>query len=145
MIALQTSRKVIILVGIPCSGKSTWARKQNLPILSCDSIREEIKEGKKYFFNRVNEDITWGLFYHYVSEMKTDFIVDNTNCKQSYINKIIECLNPEYTWEIEIKYFSVSLYTAYYRNIIRYMKTGKFIPLQIIKNFKKNYEYMVYK
>lgn len=144
MILQMTSRKVIILSGIPCSGKSTWARKQNLPILSCDTIRDEIKEGKKYFFNRVNEDITWSLFYLYVSEMDTDFIIDNTNCKNSYIQKIINSLNPNYIWDVEIKKFDVPLWKAYYRNIIRYMKTGKFIPLQTIKNFKKNYEYMVH-
>ena len=76
--------------------------------------------------------------------MDTDFIIDNTNCKNSYIQKIINSLNPNYIWDVEIKKFDVPLWKAYYRNIIRYMKTGKFIPLQTIKNFKKNYEYMVH-
>ena len=32
-------RRIIVLVGLPGSGKSTWARKQDLPVLSSDAMR----------------------------------------------------------------------------------------------------------
>lgn len=32
-------KKLIVMVGLPRSGKSTWARKQNHPIVSKDAIR----------------------------------------------------------------------------------------------------------
>jgi predicted kinase len=35
---------VIVLVGLPGSGKSTWAAKQGLPVLSSDAIRELIAD-----------------------------------------------------------------------------------------------------
>jgi len=33
---------VYLLIGVPGSGKSTWANKQDKPILSSDAIREEL-------------------------------------------------------------------------------------------------------
>ena len=36
----STSCKVILLVGLPGSGKSTWAAQQRLPVLSSDAVRE---------------------------------------------------------------------------------------------------------
>ncbi len=32
--------RVIVLVGLPGSGKSTWAARQGLPVLSSDAVRE---------------------------------------------------------------------------------------------------------
>lgn len=32
-------RRIIVLVGLPGSGKSTWAREQELPVLSSDAMR----------------------------------------------------------------------------------------------------------
>lgn len=50
---------VKILIGIPTSGKSTWAKKQNLPIISCDNIREEFKIN----YNPELEELVWDCFY----------------------------------------------------------------------------------
>ena len=41
---------------------------------------------------------------------------------------------------VEIKKFETSLLNSYYRNIKRWLFTGKWIPLDIIKNMKKNYK-----
>lgn len=129
--------KCYILSGIPCSGKSSWASKQGIPILSCDKIREELW-GTPYKFNKKKEDMVWSLFYQRVIMEYRDFIIDNTNCKQSYINKIKDHLRAEY--EIEIKRFDCSLSKAYIRNVLRYLKCKKWIPFKVIKNMKKNYD-----
>ena len=129
--------KVYILSGAPLSGKSTWAAKQKLPILSCDKLRFEYFGGEYKFDEKVEKEI-WEDFYYRVGLFKEDFIIDNTNCKLGYINKIKENLPKNF--EVEIKKFETSLLNSYYRNIKRWLFTGKWIPLDIIKNMKKNYK-----
>jgi predicted kinase len=133
--------KCIILSGIPCSGKSTWAKKQKLPILSCDKLRfKYFCYSNKYVFDPKVENEIWEDFYFRLNLLNRDVIIDNTNCRLSYINKIKLTLNPVLKWDIEIKRFDCPLYKAYYRNIIRWITTGKFIPFKVIKNMKTNYD-----
>lgn len=129
--------KCVILSGIPCSGKSTYANKQGGYILSCDKIRTEFY-GLTYDFDFRKEDRVWHEFYGRVAYMKDSFIIDNTNCKPIYIQKIKETLSEDF--EIEIKRFDISLWKAHYRNILRYWKTGKYIPFSVINNMYKNYK-----
>lgn len=129
--------KVYILSGAPLSGKSTWAAKQKLPILSCDKIRMDYYNGRYKFDPKIEEEV-WEDFYYRLKNYSKDFIVDNTNCKIGYINKIKENIPKEF--EVEIVKFEVSLLKSYYRNVIRYILTGKWIPLEVIKNMKKNYK-----
>ena len=132
--------KCIILSGAPLSGKSTWAKKQGLPILSCDSIREDLF-GYPYQFKPEREKEVWERFYNQVYLQTSDFIVDNTNCKESYINKIKENLTKDTDgWLVIIKQFEVSLWESYYRNVKRWLLTGKWIPFKVIKDMKKNYK-----
>lgn len=126
-------KTVNILIGIPTSGKSTWAKKQNLPIISCDEIRKEF--GTNY--DPKLEKLVWDCFYRRISEMKEDFIIDNTNCKIGYINKIKETIGKDF--KIEYIWFSISLWKAFLRNIIRYFKEDKWIPIDVLKNMFKNF------
>lgn len=131
--------KCIILSGIPTSGKSTYAKKAGLPILSCDIIREELF-GKNYMFSKQNETQVWDIFYQRVNNQITSFVVDNTNCKQVYIDTIKENLCSKLDWEVTIVKFDIPLWKAYYRNIKRYVFTGKYIPVDVLKTMKKNYD-----
>lgn len=130
--------KVYILSGAPLSGKSTWAAKQKLPILSCDRLRFEYFGGEYKFDAKAEKEI-WEDFYYRIGLFKEDFIIDNTNCKLDYIKKIKGSLNPSVFWVVEIKKFETNLLNSYIRNIKRYVFTGKWIPLDVIKNMKKNY------
>jgi len=130
--------KCYILSGAPLSGKSTWAKKQKLPILSCDKIRLDYSNGNYVFDSKVEKEI-WEDFYYRVKNIYTqDFIIDNTNCKLVYINKIKENLPKDF--EIEIVKFEISLLKSYYRNIKRWIFTGKWTPFKVIKNMKENYK-----
>lgn len=134
--------KCYVLSGIPNSGKSSWAEKQGLPIISCDKIRTEIY-GKDYKFSPWKENDVWDRFYHLLrivsSLEKESFIIDNTNCRYAYISKI-KCIVEQYNFDIEVKKFPISLTKAYYRNIKRWILTGKYIPFKVIRNMQKNYK-----
>lgn len=136
--------KIYILCGPPCSGKSTYAARQGLPVISCDNIRMEYVTDSVYKFNPKVEEKVWEEFYQRLKLYQvSDFIIDNTNCKNAYIDKIIQELNPGY--EIYIKKFNTPLWKLYYRNIIRWFKTGKWIPFKVIKNMKNNFNKLKYK
>jgi len=130
--------KCYILSGAPLSGKSTWAAKQKLPILSCDKIRLDYFNGGYVFDPKVEKEIWEDFYYRVKNNYAKDFIIDNTNCKLGYINKIKENLPKNF--EIEIVKFEVSLLKSYYRNIKRWIFTGKWIPFKVIKNMKENYK-----
>lgn len=133
--------KCIILIGPPCSGKTTWAREKlkcwNYQgyVLSADVIREE-KFGKKYKYN--SEKWVWEEFDRQLKECKINLIIDNTSCSHKAVKKIISTLNPGY--EIEYKTFDVPFWKLFIRNYTRRWKTGKWIPIPILKRFKQNFD-----
>jgi predicted kinase len=128
--------KCVILSGIPCSGKSTYIKKyvKNYWIVSCDDMR-----GKNYKFSKENEDKIWNRFYDILNTAHTNIVIDNTNCKKVFINRIKQNLNPNLNWEIEIITFDINLFRAKIRNYFRYLKTGKYIPNTVMNNMYKNY------
>jgi predicted kinase len=134
-------KKCIILIGPPCSGKSTYSESlgndSNFFILSCDRIRSVYTK---------NEKVVWAYFYSEVERyclFGFDFIIDNTNCKESYINEILKRIPKDYI--VEYKLFDVPLYKLYYRNIIRYISTGKWIPFKVIKDIKQRFDKIKHK
>ena len=131
--------EIIILSGIPCAGKSTWAEKQGKIVLSLDKYRESLFN--KYVYSKENEKLVKDNLYadlDYCVIRNQDVIIDNTHCKEGLLDKFIK----EYgsTNKIVIKFFDISLWKSLYRNIIRYLKTGEYIPIDSIVQFHKNYK-----
>lgn len=132
---------ITILVGIPCSGKSSWAHLHSPlkdMVISRDTIRE-FTFGKYYKQNWKSENIVTRIFNDEVKYwLSGDFniIMDNCHCKEKYIDQIIEKY-PDHN--IKIKFFEYSLFKAYYRNIIRFVEEGKWIPMKVIKTMYKNF------
>ena len=88
--------KVYVMIGIPGSGKSTYAKElaksNDFVIVSRDTIRAELgfcKEGEKVVLNKHNEEIVTENFNEKVLEAvkcgKT-VIIDNLNTKKKYRN-----------------------------------------------------------
>ena len=142
-------KKIIILVGIPCSGKSTYTKTLSKSfdkytvIISRDNIREFGWLFKQpYKFSKKNEDLVTQEFNRIFNlwlepERECSAIcLDNTHVKEKYIDSIItehlDCI-------IEVKFFDTSLLKAHYRNIIRYITTGKWIPISVMNNMYKSY------
>lgn len=79
--------KATILIGLPMSGKSTYAKanKGNAVIIDCDCLRMMLTgEDDKYkAFNRDNEAIVWRTFddiLNHCKHINRDVIIANTNC-----------------------------------------------------------------
>jgi predicted ABC-type ATPase len=143
-------QKIIeILVGIPCSGKSTYTKNlyynsQNHSIfyVSRDEIRKRIQE-YNYKHTEQNEKKVTEQYNEWVriylsNSICEHLILDNTHCKEKYIDEIIQKYKDNYT--IKVTYFECSLLKAYYRNITRYFDTGKWIPFGVIKQMNRNFK-----
>lgn len=133
-----------ILVGIPCSGKSSYVNKKlslgsNIA-LSRDEYRLHYLP-KNYKHNSKGEELITKLYNldldNLVAGGNYDIILDNTHCKEKYIDEVIN--NYSKYMDIKIIFFEISLFEAHVRNVLRYMKTGKWIPIAIINNMYKNY------
>ena len=146
----KTMASCYILIGPPCSGKSTRAKElQNilthwygikLITLSCDAIREELF-GINYKFSSTKERMVWNAFYMRLdaySKNNYHIIIDNTNCKIEYLKKIKKIIPS--TYHFECIFFDIPLWKLYFRNYTRWFQTGKWIPFKVINNMKKNFD-----
>ena len=77
---MEEKTELIITIGLPKSGKSTWARKQNLPIVNPDSIRLAL-HGKRY--EPLAEDMVWAIHFIMIRSLilagHSKIIVDATH------------------------------------------------------------------
>lgn len=149
----MVDKTIIILVGIPCSGKSSWVAKliayeepNTVAVVSRDAIRQSEYFPKPYTFTRTNEGLVTDLFNvdlnNKLREPFVQYIVlDNTHCKEKYIDEI----NIKYgkTYHIAIKFFDCSFQKAWIRNLVRRvvsMNPYKWIPYKIMIDMERNYK-----
>ncbi len=137
-------KDLIILSGIPLSGKSTIAENAKkylgYHIISRDQIRMDLSGGK-YVFEPSREKYVTETFNFWFNEyVKNGYniILDNTHVKEHYLNDWLK-RKPE-GYDIEFVFIDIPLWKAYYRNIIRWAFTGKWIPFKVINDMKKCYD-----
>ena len=132
---------VEILVGVPASGKSTWAKDyvknnpgwarfnrdeirfmtKNMPI--CDPKMES-------FINEIQEFTILGLL-----RKGKNVIVDNKNLKPEYIEAICEIV--KYDATVRFRVFDISLEKAKERDAQREKKVGDAVIERMYKDYKK--------
>lgn len=137
------NQKILILIGIPASGKSTWAKDfvRNNPDyvrVNRDDFRDMLKSSQTCE-NKI-EDMITSLVFGVIEEAlskRLNIIVDNTNLKQKYINEIIEKF--KYSADIDYRVFDISLKKALEYNAGRERK----VPESVIEKMFKSYKQLI--
>ena len=125
-----------MLVGIPASGKTTYAKKLaqelSIPIVSTDEVRNQNPNTK--------EDKIWPLVYEECGNLLKsgqDFIFDATNITPHVRDRFKQKMN-EYSTDYQIGtyYFDTDPKTCYNRAIKRnQMPTERYIPPEVILSY----------
>ena len=122
--------KVTICRGLPASGKSTWAKKQDAVRINKDDLRDMLDGGK---WSRNREKLvldTRDSILIKALRQGRNVIIDDTNFHPKHINRISEVVEAqaqidgvEYEWEI--KDFDIKLHEAIKRDVKRERSVGE--------------------
>lgn len=149
--------ELIFLIGLPCSGKSTWAEKMvkategckgnPYVILSSDAYIQEVADNSGRTYDQVWADnILWAqdMFWkdiEYYSSRGFNIIVDRTNLTKyirKKVRKFVKAIsNGGYVYSFSYITFPVSLSELENRNSNR---KGKSIPLELLEKMAKSFE-----
>lgn len=133
------NNKVIICVGIPASGKSTWAKEFVKNNKSCirinrDDIRQSTK-GSPILSSKGEEFVTMVQTSMIDSALMSgyDIIIDNTNVKKEYIDSILEYV--KYKADVEFEIFFISKKDAIERDSKRLECVGPQVINRMYQSF----------
>lgn len=132
--------KILILIGIPASGKSTWAkdyvrRNPDWIRVNRDDFRLMLKD-EQLCENKI-EDMITGLVKHTIEKSlskRLNVLVDNTNLKQRYIGEIVDAF--KYQADIDYRVFDISLDEAIERDNARSTKVGEVVIKRMHQSYK---------
>lgn len=136
-----------ILVGLPGSGKSTWANKQkDFEIVSRDAFVDAYanENGITYTeaFELINQPLVNELFYARLTELvkaKKNIIIDRTNLSVKSRKDIFKRWFPK-DYEFHATVFVIPENELNRRLTAREASTGKHIPPDVIKKMAAKYE-----
>jgi len=146
---IPKSNSILLYVGLPCSGKSTYSKYFNGEIISRDDIlieygKEKYNNGEfSKIFNMLTDedqekiDIEYRKRFVDATKTEKDILIDMTNLtkksRRSKLNRVDE------SFKKQIKMFIVPLHTLYERNKKRFAEEGKFIRDEVYLNMAKKF------
>ena len=136
----KSNLKILILIGIPASGKSTWAKdyvrkNDNYIRVNRDDFRKMLKNAQ--LCDLKVEDMITSLMFETINAAllkKLNVIVDNTNVKRKYIDAIVERF--KYQADINYQVFDISLPKAIERDNARADKVGEGVIRKMYESYK---------
>jgi predicted kinase len=139
--------RAIMLVGLPCSGKSTW-RNSSFPgwkIISSDDIIDDLcnrdaitySEGFQKYIKQA-EEVMWARFDNAIARKK-DIIIDRTNMTMKSRKNFLDRLKSA-SYKVDCVVFMVDDDVLQERLENRANMTGKRIPSEIIDSMKKYWQ-----
>lgn len=135
----MTKGKLILMMGIPGSGKSTWLKTHKSDtdiIVSRDEIRFELLKDEEEYFS--HEDEVWETFIHtiifHLQHGRTVY-ADATHLNQASRAKVLQEV-AMYAEEIQCIWLNTLLETALSRNALR--EGRALVPTKVIRNMYRN-------
>lgn len=102
--------KLILTVGLPRSGKTTWALKQGVPVVSRDGIRKALYD--KVYISEAEEMVA-AIEKYMVKALflagHDTVIIDNTHLRKKYRDRWICSRYSQIQWKIELEEFKVDV------------------------------------
>ena len=132
--------KVKFLIGIPASGKTTWAKayvknNSNWTRINRDDFRFMTKDApvcepkiEDMITELVGDAVLTALRY------KQNVIIDSTNLKSRYIMQIVKLV--EEVADVEYQIFDISIDKAIERDNVREKKVGESVIKKMYKDYK---------
>lgn len=143
----QTKRRLIFLVGVPATGKSTWAANHFYDVvLSSDNYMDWMAKSFNSTYNDVFNNGGIKLAEHLFQRDLENFkngtaksaVIDRTNLSVSSRKKIIEKFDPE-KFIFEAFVFNTPEKEEWVRRLNT--REGKTIPSHVLDSMAKNFEY----
>lgn len=147
---LQDKPEIIVCVGLPGSGKSTWIKNfltstnKKFNVVSSDDILERIARNGNKTYNDVHKDHIGGAEKEMNSNAnlfvknKMNIIWDQTNMGAKKRSKILNRVGKDY-YKIAV-IFQVDDEELNKRLKERELNTGKRIPPEVIEQMKQSYQ-----
>ena len=141
---MAKNSQILILVGAPGSGKTTFARyflrtEENWIRLCRDDFREmqfsdvNLSNRKERLIAEMIDAAIEALLLR-----RSNVLIDATHCRKEYINHYIERFN--HLADISFKLFEADYLTLVQRCEQRFQNTGKYIPKNTLKKFLSELE-----
>lgn len=135
--------KIVVLQGVPASGKSTWARefvkgKPEWIIVSKDALRE----GKGDYWIPAHEHYIKSLEFaavFYALKENLNVVIDGTNFNPAILDNWKQ-LSEQFSAELEIKKFPISFEEALKRDTERGLRGGRAVGEAAIRHFFDKYD-----